>query len=164
MNNVFVLLCEEYDIDDIVNGHPVAVKVYAKCVYNTAGAAHNDRCNLMSTHREMLDSRGYNVRVSDSTTHLIYTHEDGAEHVLYRYTIQRCEFIKKTAPVIRAKGRRKTSGKFDTREQLEEYVLHRYFTTPMKIAEIARASKVSPTVVDRIVNEHGPSYRKDNNV
>ena len=50
------------------------------------------------------------------------------------------------------KGRPKTTGRFDTREELVEKVAFLYFNTNMSIFKIARNVKVSETVAHKIID------------
>lgn len=49
--------------------------------------------------------------------------------------------------------RRKTTGRFDTREELEQWVRHLYYDTSAKQAQIARACRVSETTVANILKK-----------
>jgi hypothetical protein len=50
------------------------------------------------------------------------------------------------------KGKPKTTGQFDTREELVAEVWNRWRNTPSNIADIARAVRVSDGVVHHILN------------
>jgi hypothetical protein len=49
-------------------------------------------------------------------------------------------------------GRPRTTGRFNTPEELADYVLWQYASTPDGFAAIARRARVSETLVARIVN------------
>ena len=49
------------------------------------------------------------------------------------------------------KGRKKTTGRFDSREELVKEVWIRYHTTPQNVAQIARFCRVSDSTVHNIL-------------
>lgn len=50
------------------------------------------------------------------------------------------------------KARKKITGRFDSREELVDFICSKYHKTPLKQAEIARLSKISETSVANILN------------
>jgi hypothetical protein len=50
-----------------------------------------------------------------------------------------------------SRGRPQTTGRFETRAELEYEVLWRWKETPSHISDIAKACKVSTTTVDNII-------------
>ena len=55
-------------------------------------------------------------------------------------------------------GRRKTTGRFDTREELEERVLYLYHATDNNMSQIAKTCQVSQPVVSKIIDAN-PNWR-----
>ena len=53
-------------------------------------------------------------------------------------------------------GRYLTTGRFDTREELEAWVWHLWQNTPACQADIARQCRVSPTTVANILKKGSP--------
>lgn len=57
-------------------------------------------------------------------------------------------------PKVRKKiGRKKQSGRFDSREELVDFVCDKFYNTPLQQAELARLSKVSATTVANIISK-----------
>ena len=54
------------------------------------------------------------------------------------------------------KGRKKTTGRFETRAELESEVWDRYLNTPSTAADIARFVRVSETTVHNILHRTKP--------
>lgn len=46
-----------------------------------------------------------------------------------------------------------TTGRFATRDELEEWVRYTYYNTPANMADIARQCRVSTTTVSNILNK-----------
>jgi hypothetical protein len=59
-------------------------------------------------------------------------------------------------------SRNKTNGRFDTRKELEEYVLHLWFNTSTGQTKIAKNCEVSPGTVSSIILE-AVLYKNKNN-
>jgi hypothetical protein len=53
------------------------------------------------------------------------------------------------------KGRPKTTGRYETRQELEESVWRQYYETAKSIVDISRFCKVSATVVSNILDDKG---------
>jgi len=157
MSDVFVLTGEMADLEDVIAGRPVEMRQYIHSVHETAGSAHVEREKQLQQDYNKYQRMGQNVRVADSTTHLLL-----GDVVLFRYAIQRARYVPKVQK--KTPGRRKTTGKFDTREQLAEYACFKYFSSECNVAQIARQCKVSPGVVDSLVNEHGQAYKKEHGI
>lgn len=49
-------------------------------------------------------------------------------------------------------GRKQTTGRFETREELESEVMWRWKDTPSHISDIARACRVSQATVNNVIN------------
>lgn len=56
------------------------------------------------------------------------------------------------------RGRKPTTGRYETRHELESEVLRMYYETDRKMSEIARIARVSEGVVSRIIDNR--SYTK----
>ena len=54
------------------------------------------------------------------------------------------------------KGRKPITGRYDTREELEEAVLRDYYNTSRNMTQVARACRVSQSTVSAILNKHLP--------
>lgn len=54
------------------------------------------------------------------------------------------------------RGRRPSTGRFDSREELEAWVWHFWTHTPACIADVARQCRVSPGVVSKILDKGRP--------
>jgi hypothetical protein len=160
MRNVYVLSVTRYDIDALIDERPCEVQTYVHSAHETASSAHLERERQLRVDRDTYTRRGFNVRIADSTTHLLLKGND--DLVLIRYTFQRTEFFARERDMRR--GRKLTSGKFDTRAQLEEFALMKYFTTTCGLAEISRQCKVSTTTIDRIIDMQGAKFRMEHDV
>lgn len=51
------------------------------------------------------------------------------------------------------RGRKRTTGRFDSRYELEQFIWHRYTTTDLNMAQIARAAHVSETTAHNIYEQ-----------
>jgi hypothetical protein len=129
VRNLFVLV--EHAPEDRLD-----VKVYS--AYETMGAAASARQRLLnraSKARNMHQKGG--VAVVD---------DDG--HAVIWWTIHRTPYHARTQM-----GRAKTTGRFPTREMLEERVAFYYHHDGRSAATIAKNCEVSRSVVDKILKE-----------
>ena len=51
------------------------------------------------------------------------------------------------------RGRKRISGRYETREELKENIAYFYFETENKVSQIARLTRVSSATVDNIIKE-----------
>ena len=59
------------------------------------------------------------------------------------------------------RGRKKATGRYDTREELVDYVCSAYHNGPQNQAQIATAARVSAGVVQKILDgEEGKAWRQ----
>lgn len=56
-------------------------------------------------------------------------------------------------------SRAKTTGRFESREELEETIIERWLHTKCKMSDIARFCRVSATTVSKVIDYHA-KYRK----
>lgn len=50
------------------------------------------------------------------------------------------------------RGRKQTTGRFDSRAELEDFVIREYYSTSRKVLYIARAARVSEATVHNIID------------
>lgn len=60
------------------------------------------------------------------------------------------------------RGRPRATGRYDTREELEEAVCSFYYNSPQTISEVCRACQISIGVFNQIVKEKGPEWNREN--
>ena len=61
------------------------------------------------------------------------------------------------------KGRKKTTGRFETRDELVEFICRKYYTTKLGDTAIGRMAQVSQTTVANILSgEEGKAWRANN--
>lgn len=59
------------------------------------------------------------------------------------------------------RGRKKATGRYDTREELVRYVCGAYYNGPQNQSQIAKAARVSAGVVQKILDgEEGTAWRQ----
>lgn len=58
---------------------------------------------------------------------------------------------------MKKRGRKPTTGRYETREELEARVTELYYHTPAKPSQIARMCRVSEPVVHKILNARRPA-------
>ena len=112
-------------------------------VHSTLGSAELERTRVIN--RIATNSREPCARARDRVLRL------RDKEPLYIYTIQRTEYLARAG--VRKRGRRRTTGRFDTREELEERVCRLNDINGLSYERIGKSCGVSATCVVNILKE-----------
>ena len=113
-------------------------------MYPTLGYAKDERSKLSKKV-----ARGLGVHVEQGGTHVV----DRDGRVLFWYTVHRATAHRMVVQKgYRAPGRGRTTGRFNTREELIDRVEMYYNNTGMSQADIGKSCGVSQSVVNTLLN------------